>query len=185
MGRGEGRWGRRKPGVRRGTGVEVGGGRGGRGRGAGADAGQLPGSGSRAPPPRGGSRRLLPCMVRGRGPPRQPRPDRKPPSLPSRSLLPPCLGRETASFHDSELSQDSAIPILPNPDRPRFWYSRFKGPGKPESTVLRFFFFFTLFFFIYFYSSAIYFIHLFLQFCDYVLVLGLQKTKSEIPVLRF
>ena len=167
VGRGEGRWGRGKPGAGRGTGVEGGRGRGGRGRGAGADAGQLPGSGRRAPPPRGGSRRLLPCMVRGRGPPREPRPDRKPPSLPSRSRLPPRLGRETASFHDSEKSR---FRNLDPPDSRQAKILVFEIQGAWKARV---------------YSSAILFfffsfIFTVLRFLN-VLVLGLQKTKYEIP----
>lgn len=114
LGRGEGRWGRGKAGARRETGVEAGGGRGGKGRGAGADARQLPGSVRRAPPPQGGSRRLLPCMVRGRGPPGSPAPTETHPPWPRDRRLPPRLGRETASFHRSEAeipqSRASRIP---------------------------------------------------------------------------
>ena len=153
MGRGEGRWGRGKAGARRETGVEAGGGRGGKGRGAGADARQLPGSVRRAPPPQGGSRRLLALYGPRTRPSREPRPDRNPPSLASRSPTPTPPGARDREFPPLR-SRDSAIPSLSNPDRPRFWYSRFKGPGNPESTVLRFL---------------------------NVLVLGLPKTKSEIP----
>lgn len=125
-------------GVSRETGVEAGGGHDGRGRGAGADAGQLPGSERRAPPPQGGSRRLLPCMVRGRGPPGSPAPTETHPPGPRDRRLPPRLGRETASFHGSEKSR-FRNPEPPESRQPRFWYSRFKGPGKPESAVVRFF----------------------------------------------
>lgn len=109
------------------------------GRGAGADAGRLPGAGRPVPPPQGGSRRLLPCMVRGRrcprGPARRGRDPHSGPTSPTPSWT--SLGAEVSSFQaPPPKCRDPAMPNFSGPVGPRLCNSEVLGPGSPKGCTL-------------------------------------------------